>query len=1067
MKMFRPDLKFKILSLIFVFISVSAIILILSTYSKLRNDILQKNSEIFQTFTDIFHSEKDILTKKYSMSLDILMENRAVLDAFRLQDRNKLKSLINDLYNNRLKNFYDIEQLHFHLSPAVSLYRVHAPSKFGDDLSGFRKTVLKANLSKSMVAGLEVGRAGLGLRVVKPVWNNYDFIGTVELGGNINNLLSTPANATKIEYAVGIFMKSLEKSNFFDNKHNKITYKNMHIYDYSSPQIKDLITSSSIDRPDELIHAGNQYFMVKHIPLKDFSSDQIGYLLLSRDTTAEVSAMHTELLKQVIIIFSYALAAVALLSVILIKLIFSPLDKITNHITAVQKETDIPIKPVIIKGKSEIATLAAAFNLMNVKLAESFERINTQMHQIQEINTSLERRVSERTQQLELTNTRLKNAMGEIQFANEAKSEFLASMSHEIRTPMNAVLGLSYLMMQTELTGKQYDYISKIRSSANLLLEIVNDVLDFSKIEAGKLELETDVMNLKDNIKRIAGIIEVTVSKKNVSVQLEIDENIPDYLVGDSLRITQVLNNLATNAAKFTEQGHIEISAFLLTKNKNYAKIRITVSDTGIGIPTDKIPILFDSFTQVKRKNQKKQSGSGLGLSISKKILNAMESDITVESKEGEGSVFTFILTLMIADKDAIVTSCKNEEKLNNKRILVCEPAQQDCGSVTSFFRENMADVLNVTNQFSLIKQISKNTDCSSSLIFDMLVIDTSTLTDESFSMIRTAIENISKETFPPVILISGNSRITDAANEAIGDIRLFVVHKDQAMETLPSLAYELLMGEQSVKPDVECLKRTKHTNSGIKALIVDDNSINIQVVTEFADMLGLSYVTAKSGTEAVRKANESEFDIIFIDIIMPEMDGITATEKIRQNPKHAKTPIYALSASTMPEDVNRCRRAGMNGHIAKPVKLQDITMALRDCAIKTPSPEHTKPNEIDIPAGDELLNTEEALSNLNGNKKLYLELLTKYYSEYAGLDIKTRHMLKDSSPAQAKVFFHTIKGVAKTLGATKLSEYAEALEIMTDSHTQLLETPAMEHFCKEGRAIDLKLRDFLKNNPL
>ncbi|PLX70009.1 MAG: hypothetical protein C0603_03465 [Denitrovibrio sp.] len=1064
MKILKPGLKFKILALIMIFISSSALILILSTYIKLRNDIYIKNAEVFQTFTNTFYSEQDIVIKKYSMSLDILFENKLIINAFKQRDRQKLKSYIDDFYNNRLKHFYDIEQFQFHIPPAKSFYRAHAPTKYNDDLSTFRKTVVLANMNKNMVAGIELGRAGLGLRVVKPVWSNYDFLGTVELGGNIEDLLSTPANSTGVEYAVGVYIKSLQKSKFFYHDENKYAYQDMHIYNYSSNLMNTIITSGYMDNENKIIQINEKYYMVNKIPLKDFSAQQIGFIMLSRDTTKEVLAIKRELIKQILIIFSYAIAAISLLTSVLVKLIFNPLEKITKHISSVKTERALPIDPIIIKGDSEITMLAQAYNYLSQKLAESFEQINNQMNEIQIINTSLEKRVQDRTTKLEETNTRLTNALKEIQLSNEAKSEFLASMSHEIRTPMNAVLGLSYLLMQTELTCKQYDYINKIRNSANLLLEIINDVLDFSKIEAGKLELELAPFNLKENLLKLSSMLEISLSKKDVKLIVEIDEKIPQYLVGDSLRITQVINNLGTNATKFTEKGSIKINVKLLTKNDEYAKIIITVVDTGIGIPADKIPILFDSFTQVKRQNQKKIGGSGLGLSISKRILDAMNSDITVESTEGEGSTFTFALTLGIAKQSEIQNIITENQVFLHRRILVCEDTYNTPLDIPSFFRENLADVLSVSSQTDLIKHIGKNIDCDGKLLFDLIVADSKFIDSnffDSIASVETLNDNIIST---PILLVKSSPLIRPQLGDNSNGFKIFEILYSDFYEKIPSLYSQMQNFDDVIQPNLDCFKNSKQSKSDLKVLIVDDNDINLQVITEFAEILGLQYKTARNGYDAIKQLEEEKYNIVFMDIIMPEMDGITATKHIRRSSLNKSTPIYALSASTMPNDIEKCRHAGMSGHIAKPVKIQDITQAINDCIGKTPIAsieQSSEKEDYTLPDPSEYLDTDLGLSYLNGNKKLYHELLFKYFKQYGDIVLKSEEQVSNNASEKNKIFFHTLKGVTRTIGATQLSMASEAIENMIDRGESIKDTHELENFTKAASSLEKIIKEF------
>jgi signal transduction histidine kinase/DNA-binding response OmpR family regulator len=1061
MKEYSIGLKTKILTLIFVFILTSAMILTYSTYSKLKNDIHLKNEEIFNTFTSIFYSEKDIIIKKYSMSLDILFENIPLMEAFRNRDRKRVETIVLELYNTKLKHLYDIAQFQFHTPPATSFYRAHAPQNYDDDLSSFRNTIIQAEKSKNMVTGLELGRGGLGLRVVKPAWFNYDFIGTVELGGNIENLLTTPSHATGVDYAVGVFVKSLQKSRFLYEDSERFTHKDMYMYNYSSNTIRSLVTKGYTDPANELVEYDSRYYMVRYVPLKDFSSEQIGYLILSRDTTNEIAAMHKELFKQGTIIFAYTVVILGFLSAVLINLIFSPLEKITRHISSIDKngEISIPENPVEITGSSEISLLADAFNLLTVKLAESFDKINNHVKEIEDMNISLEERVHDRTNQLETANTKLRNAMEKIRFADEAKSEFLANMSHEIKTPMNAVLGLCYLLMQTELTSKQYDYVSKVRNSVNMLLEILTDVLDLSKIEAGKLELDIQPFNLKESLEKITGILEISLSKKDIELIRDIDPAIPDYLMGDSLRIAQVVNNLGTNSVNYTEKGHICISAKLLTKNDNYAKIRISVKDTGIGIPADKLNILFDSFTQIKRDTNKKYAGSGLGLSISKKILEAMNSDIQVESREGEGSEFCFTLTLHIADSKDVAEAASTDARYSGKRILICEKNRDRAYSVTGFFRENMADVLAVSNQFDLLKHINNNADCGRNVTFDLVIIDEKTADKKIFDTLSDMSARFEKCKFPPVVYISDSTQ-TDKLTQNHSSIDLFILHTADVWEKLPELAKELLNISSDIKPDVECFRRNRQYGTALKALLVDDNDLNLQVITEFADILGMEYKTARNGREAVDAVAAEDFDVVLMDIIMPEMDGITATKNIRKNPKHKHLPIYALSASTMPEDIKKCREAGMNGHLSKPLKLQDLTAAINECVRHRSLSEDKNNKELGLPFSDELIDTETALEYLNGNKRLYLDLLKKYHSVYGGLGEKSEEVVSTGDHEKIKNYFHTIKGVARTIGAVPLSNLAEELEIMAYRQTPVEKSEQYKQFKQTADAMDKKLAE-------
>jgi signal transduction histidine kinase/DNA-binding response OmpR family regulator len=1058
MFLFKTGLKQKILSMIFILIACSAAILIFNTYLKLKEDIFIKNNEIFNTFNEIFINEKDLLIKKYSMSLDILTENQEVLSAFAARDKQRLKGLTDELFESRLKNIYNIEQFQFHVPPAKSFYRVHAPDRNGDDLSAFRKTVVQANSKKSIVAGLEVGRAGLGLRVVKPIWYKYGFIGTVEFGGDISNIMQIPETSTGVQSAVAIHRKVLDKSKFFYGGQIKNLYQEMFVSNFSSNIVRELVKNDSFSKEGKIIKKSNAYYITKKTPLKDFSGNSIGYLLLSRDTTKEVQAMQSELIKQILIILLFASVALIIISSAMIKLVFGPLESIAKHISKIDYTKNIKKLNIDIKYDSEIKEVAEAFNIMSDKLSKSFGQISDQMEEIKNINSSLEFKVKDRTRELEEANAQLTKALDKIQMNNDAKSEMLASVSHEIRTPMNAILGLSYLVMQSDLDSKQYDYVSKIKKSANLLLEIINDILDFSKIEAGKLELENKTFSISDIVENIQNLVQVQKDEKDIEIIYNIAENIPAHLQGDQLRITQVLTNLMTNAVKFTDKGHVKMSVFVMEASMTYVTLNFLVEDTGIGIEKDKIKKLFNPFAQAEVSTSRKYGGSGLGLNISNKILEKMNSGIEIESVPGKGSVFSFSLKLKISDGLNSEDSENEYNILEGKRILVAEKYSDSSGSISAIYREYMANVMAVENQISLIKALNNNITAGKNINFDLMIFDCGLNDISPIEAIKAIKKHSDIEDFPPIITLTNQEM--DYSGCPVDNMLYKKLNKPCDPEKLYGAAVELLsQTEDSSEKEIKVYD--KHIHSSINALVVDDNEINRQVASEFLSMIGIKSHQATNGKEAVKLLESIPIDIIFMDIVMPEMNGIQATKAIRSNEKTKSIPIYAMTARTMPEDTQQCKDAGMNGYILKPLQLQDITQAVSDSikvSVTTPENVTTK----DIPnSEDNTLSIKAGLINLCNNHDLYMQLIEKFYHEYKGLKITLGEHIENNDRYELIRFLHSIKGISKTIGAINLSVFSQELEKSARNGEDITMSDAFEKFNNESILLDEKLKAY------
>ena len=645
--------------------------------------------------------------------------------------------------------------------------------------------------------------------------------------------------------------------------------------------------------------------------------------------------------------------------------------------------------------------------------------------------------------------TELSKAKEEAEQSMRVKNEFLANMSHEIRTPMNAIMGLSYLLLKKDNPPATQAYVKKIYNAAESLLSVVNDILDFSKIEAGRLDLEEKIFRVDDLMSNAASLFAPACEEKKLELVLRVEGDVPFAVKGDPFRITQIINNLLANALKFTEKGEIILSCRVVERQDKDMLLGFEVQDTGIGIAHEKQERIFTAFAQGDSSTTRKYGGTGLGLAICKLLVNIMQGNIFLDSEPGKGTTISFNCRVKnVAQETGPPQPLLQELQAAPIFLLIRNPVALDAVKkmLTSFQFEVWAASNLEDCAKSLLNFSARSGACKKQ---PLLLLDSALFAQGGVGDVADCVKSLKAKmqiTADLILLVSHEPEEVFENCSALGFVKGCLqkpLSRTQLLNAISQVVTNKQVLPQGFFEEPDAMPALPNF-SGQRVLLVEDNVLNQQIAVELLKEVGLEVLVAENGLSAIKLLQEeqgTQFDLVLMDIQMPEMDGYETTRRLRAEEKFKKLPVVAMTAHTISEEIERCFEVGMNGHISKPIKAVNLYERLAEFLVEQPeklfasqdvlnlSEEPVANSDFFALLHEQGFAVEKALRNMAGNKELYRTVAGNFCAQYSSINELIKSALEQDSVNDLQRLVHTVKGLAGTIGNEDLVKETVELE--------------------------------------